>query len=187
MMRTAWALIITALVIGANGFPLAAQSQASQSASAMAAAGCGPANVQFSVKTEKNVHPTTQPGPGKALVYVFEQEKLDPGFEIDSNVTMRIGVDGKWVGADHGESYLLLPVDPGNHSVCASWQSVLESRAKLAAAASLTAESGKVYYFAVKVDARSHDRPAVWMEPLDPAESNILLASSPQSNSHPKK
>jgi hypothetical protein len=120
-------------------------------------------------------------------VYVFEQEKLDPGFNIDSDVTMKVGADGKWIGADHGNSYLAFPVDPGDHSVCANWQSVIESRAKLAAAVSLTAEAGKVYYFTVRVDARSHDQPGVWMEATDPAEANILMATSGESESHPKK
>lgn len=185
-MRNAWLLTITVVVMSASASPLTAQNQA-QSASGIAAAGCGPASVEFSVKTDKRAHQSAQPDPGTALVYVFEQEKLDPGFKVDSDITMRIGVDGKWVGADRGDSYLFFAVEPGNHSVCANWQSSLESRAKRAAAVSLTAEAGKIYYFTVKVDARSHDEPWVSMETVDPAESNILEASSAESNSHPKK
>jgi hypothetical protein len=163
--------------------PVVAQDQA---AAARAAAGCGADNVEFDVKTDKNQHPEGQPDAGKALVYVFEDEKTDPGLVIGA-VTMRIGLDGQWVGADHGKSYFFFSVDPGDHSVCASWQSSLKRLSKLAGAASLTAAPGSVYYFQAKVDARTHDRPAVWMEPVDPAEAKILIASASLSTSHPKK
>lgn len=185
-MKLAWATMIAISLIAISSRPLAAQDQA-QPQSGMSAAGCGPAKVEFSVKTDKNAHPATQPDPGKALVYVFEQEKLDPGLNIDSGVTIRVGVDGKWVGADYGASYLAFPVDPGNHNVCVNWQSSIESRSKQAAALSLDAEPGRVYYFSASVDLRTHRPETVRLEVVDPAESNILLAQSAQSASHPKK
>jgi len=162
--------------------PVFAQDQAA----ARAAAGCGPDNVEFDVKTDKKQHSEMTPEVGKALVYVFEEERLDPGFVIGA-VTTRIGLDGQWVGANHGKSHFAFPVDPGDHNLCTGWQSSLGFRSKLASAASLTAEAGKVYYFQTKVDEREHDRPAVKLEAVDPAEGKLLLAESSQSTSHPKK
>jgi hypothetical protein len=178
-MRTVLAVLLFAFLT----LPVFAQDQA---ATARAAAGCGADNVEFDVKTDRNQHPEGQAEAGKALVYVFEDEKTDPGLVIGA-VTTRIGLDGQWMGANHGKSYFFFSVDPGDHSVCASWQSSLKRLSKLAAAASLTAARGSVYYFQAKVDARSHDRPAVWMEAVDPAEAKILIASASLSTSHPKK
>jgi hypothetical protein len=180
---------MTKLVLGILLFaiPVVAHPQKTQDAATLArAAGCGPNEVEFNVKTEKNQHPTPQPEAGKALVYVFDTIKLDPGPTIGT-VTLRIGLDGSWVGANHGDSYFYFPVEPGDHRICAQWQSSFGILSKLASAASLTAEAGQVYYFRAIADARSHERGAVRLEALDPAEALLLTASSAFSTSHPKK
>lgn len=142
---------------------------------------------QFDVKTDKSQHPHGQVPLDKALVYVFEVERTDAGaFKIGA-VTIRIGFDGQWVGANHGNTYFYFPVDPGDHNLCANWQSNPGRLSKLASAVSLTAETGQVYYVLTKVDERSHDYPAVWLEAVDPAEAKLLIASSSLSNFHPKK
>jgi hypothetical protein len=167
--------------------PVIARGQGAQDAATLArAAGCGPSSVEFNVKTDKNQHPAAEPEAGKALVYVFDTVKLDPGLVIGT-VTLRVGLDGSWVGANHGDSYFYFPVDPGDHRICAQWQSSFERLSKLASAISLTAEAGQVYYFRAIADARSHDRGAVRLEALDPAEALLLTAASAYSTSHPKK
>jgi hypothetical protein len=163
-------------------WPAFAQDQA-----ARASAGCGPDKVEFGVKTDKRAHPEAQPESGKALVYVFENEKRDSDALPVMNVTTRIGLDGQWVGANHGVSYFSFSADPGEHNLCANWQSSISMYSRLAAAASLTAEAGKVYYFQTTVDQRSHRQPTVRIEPVDPAEAKLLIADSPLSNSRPKK
>jgi hypothetical protein len=187
-MRTLVALLLFALPA------IPAHSQ-DRSAAAPSAAGCGPDKVKFDVKTDKHQHVESQPEPGKALVYVFEQVKLDSD-ELPVNLaTIRLGLDGQWVGANHGRSYFSFAVDPGDHSICASWQTTwvkvarLAPASSLASAASLTAEAGKVYYFEANVDERNHDRrqPGVKLEAVDPAEAKLLIADSSLSTSHPKK
>jgi len=167
--------------------PMIAHGQETQDAATLArAAGCGPSRVEFNVKTDKNQHPAPPPEAGKALVYVFDAIKLDAGLVI-GNVTLRIGLDGDWMGANHGDSYFYFPVDPGEHRVCAQWQSTFGRLSKLASAASLTAEAGQAYYFRAIADARTNDRGAVRLEPIDPAEALLLTSSSAYSTSHPKK
>jgi hypothetical protein len=158
-------------------------------AAARAAAGCGPAQVQFDVKTDKTQHPSPQPESGKALVYVFEVQLRDRDINyLGLSVTTKIGLDGGWVGANHGESYFYFSVDAGDHRLCAIWQSSLERYSRNASAISLTAEAGKVYYFRTIVDQRKEQhQPVVKLEPLDPAEGQILVAASAFSTSHPKK
>jgi hypothetical protein len=80
-------------------------------------------------------------------------------------VKIRIGLDGQWVGANHGNTYFYFPVDPGDHNFCANWQSSHGRLLKLSSAVSLTAEEGQVYYFPTKVDERSHDNPAELSSP----------------------
>jgi len=158
----------------------------SDTAALTRAAGCGPNEVEFNVKINKNQHPTAQPEAGKALVYVLDTIKLDPGL-ILRNVTLRIGLDGTWVGANYGDSYFYFPVDPGEHRVCAQWQSNFGSFSKLASAASLVAEAGQVYYFRAIAVARSSEPGSVRLEPLDPAEALLLIGTSAFSTSQRKK
>jgi Protein of unknown function (DUF2846) len=158
-----------------------------EAAAARAAAGCGPNDVNFDVKVNKKQHPAPAPEPGKALVYVFEQEKTDPGALKILAVTVRVGLDGSWVGANHGGSYFYFPVEPGEHSVCAAWQSTLSMFSKLGAAASLTAEPGQSYYFRISVDERDNRQKSVRLDPVDPAERQLLIGSCGLSTSHPKK
>jgi hypothetical protein len=89
-----------------------------QTADLRTAAGCGPAKMEFDVKTDKKQHAVTQPDPGKALVYVVEEEKSDPHSMQIGHLTVRVGLDGTWVGANHGDSYLSFQVEPADHRVC---------------------------------------------------------------------
>ena len=176
IMKTIFVLLLFAS-------PLLAQDDA---AVARTAAGCGPDQVNFDVKTDKKHHPAPKPEPGKALIYVFQDVKEGDVFNLGSPTT-KVGLDGAWVGANHGNSYFFFAMDPGNRRVCAAWQSSLPEYAKLASAADLAVEAGKSYYLRVKVDDRPYHLPAVKMEHIDAAEAELLIASSSLSASHPKK
>lgn len=65
----------------------------------LTAAGCGPSNVQFDVKKDKNLHPTGQAESGKALVYVFGDETREANVTYFGGPTVRLGLDGEWIGA----------------------------------------------------------------------------------------
>ena len=150
------------------------------------AAGCGPTKMQFSVKTDRTLHAVRQPEPGKALVYVIEQGKPEGG---EAKVTVRVGLNGNWVGANYGESYLSFAVAPGEHHVCVDWQSSLKSRQKLSGAAELTAEAGKTYYFRAEVvltqATESHDE-RLSIRAVDAPEGMLLVSKSAQSAWKPK-
>ena len=170
------------LVLLLFALPVFAQDQA---AKARAAAGCGPNEVQFDVKTNKNQHPTADTNAEKAVVYVFEEEKRDPGLSLGS-LTTRVGLDGAWIGANHGKSYFYFLTKPGEHRLCTNWQSSFEMYSKLGAAANLSAEAGKVYYYRTRVYSLKERQPAVTLEPIDSAEGQLLISVSAFSASHPK-
>jgi len=145
------------------------------------AAGCGPSKTQFSVKTDRTLHVVTQPEPGKALVYVIEQGRPEGG---EAKVTVRVALDGNWMGANYGESYLSFAVEPGEHHVCVDWQSSRKSRQKLSGAVELTAEAGKTYYFRAEVvlaeATESHDE-GFSIKAIDAAQGMLLVSKSAKS------
>lgn len=168
--------LFTAIVFCVS--PAFAQDQA---AAARTAAGCGPSQTQFDVKRDDTLHLLTQPEAGKAIVYMFEPD-LTLG-------TMRIGVDGSWVGATNGRTYLYFSLAPGGHSVCAESQSSGSKKAAetVGAARTLTVEAGKVYYLRIVFEEFDKIWARTKLELTDNAEGQFLLSSSALSNSHPKK
>ena len=163
--------------------PAFAQDQAGV---ARAAAGCGPKEIQFGVKTDAKQHPMAQPESGKSLIYVFQDEKRDPSINyMGQHPTTRVGLDGDWIGASHGKSYFFLAIEPGDHRLCSDWQSSIYR--KLGSAVGFTAEVGKTYYFQASVEERPTFPPGLKLEQIDGAQGQFLIASSSLSTSQTKK
>jgi hypothetical protein len=110
---------------------------------------CGDDKIKFDVKTEKDQPAPAVPDASKAqIIFIENNDKMVSPF---SYATIRYGVDGAWVGANNGDSYFPLTVDPGIHHLCVSWQSAVGRAKKKIDVAAFTAEPGKVYYFAASV------------------------------------
>ncbi len=156
-----------------------------KTAIASAEAACGPKEVSYDTETVKN-QPVAQVETGKAQVYVIEVFDKVVG-EI-SRPTLRVGLDGSWVGADKGDSYIAFPVDPGEHHLCTSWQSHWKRFSKQAGFAGFTAEPGKVYYFRARIMEQGGSNGAsnfsLDLEPVNNDEGKFLVASSALSVSH---
>ncbi|MGA3213162.1 MAG: hypothetical protein ABSD20_17810 [Terriglobales bacterium] len=147
------------------------------------APGCGDPKVKFEVKTAK-VRQSAQPEEGKALLYFIED---DSNFGSSPKPTARMGVDGDWVGATHGSSYLSVSVDPGVHHLCASWQTtVVVGMGHMTSAAHFTAEAGNVYYFVVRDIWVRDGLRDMSLGPLDSDEGQLLVNRFSLSTSHPK-
>jgi hypothetical protein len=159
----------------------AAQAQ-DQAAGLAGAPGCGDPKVKFSVNTAAYQQPARHEA-GKALVYFIED---DSNFSPISKPTTRAGVDGKWVGATHGNSYFSFSVDPGVHHLCASWQSWGGKMAVV----HFTAEAGGIYYFEVKnvsYGAANSTTEDMSLTPLDSDEGALLADQYELITSQPKK
>jgi hypothetical protein len=94
-------------------YPALAQNNPSSSAGTP---GCGDPKIKFDVKT-RNSGSVAKPDPGKATVYFIEDDK---NFNSIPKPTTRLGIDGEWAGATHGNSYFSVSVNPGVHHLCAS-------------------------------------------------------------------
>lgn len=145
-------------------------------------AACGAKGIDFNVKLEKSQHTAAQPEPGKALVY-FVQD-IGRASCVGGCINTKIGLDGKWVGANQHNSYFSMAVEPGEHHVCASLQSHFAANRAIALA-HFTAEAGKVYYFRSR--AFGNETQLLYdFEPIDSDQANYLITSFPLSVSHPK-
>jgi len=105
---------------------------------------CGDDKVKFEVKVEKGLLEFPPIAPGKArLVFI---ETLDKHGVIGAAATARYGVDGAWVGANKGNSYFFIDVDPGNHQICANWQAI-NTTGRNVGMTEVNAAAGRTYYF----------------------------------------
>jgi hypothetical protein len=149
--------------------------------------GCGDPSAKFSVSTNDPSKPSAQPDSGKALVFIIED---DSNFNSFPKPTTRAGVDRKWVGATHGNSWLSFSVDPGEHHLCASWQtSVVLGKGKQTSAAHFTAEPGGIYYFEVKnkfFQSQYGSVGEMTLDPLDSDEGQVLARKYHMVTSQPK-
>jgi len=136
-------------------------------------AGCGPQKTQYDVTLEIPDRGVIAPSPGKARVYVIEIVGAN-----NAGVTTRVGVDGIWMGANTGRGYASFEVDPGNHNICADWQSIQKTRQQDGGAMVMRAEAGRTYYFVVSVLVQALD---FNLTEVDEAEGQWLLSISQKS------
>jgi hypothetical protein len=160
---------------------LFAVSAFAQVPSAASTAACGPETVSFKVKLDKSQHTLAQPDPGKARVYFLQ----DAGTSLTVGYpTVKIAMDGAWLGANHGNSYFSVSVEPGEHHVCVTLQSsVIAQRVELA---HFTAEAEKVDYYRTRL-VMSRSVELLELDPIDSDQGKYLIATFPLSVSSPKK
>ena len=138
-------------------------------------------NVNFHVKLDDTQHKLAQPEPGKALVYFIHDAGTPAVFAYP---TTRVGVDGKWAGANHSNSYFSVSVEPGEHHVCADLQtSIYDNRTEFA---HFRAEAGKVYYYRTRL-VMSRAVELLELDPIDSDQGRYLISYYPLSISHPRK
>ncbi|MFZ0579986.1 MAG: DUF2846 domain-containing protein [Candidatus Acidiferrales bacterium] len=148
-------------------------------------AACGQFDVHFDIKKDSSEHPAHLE-PGKALVYIIQDEDHADCLKCDT--TTRVGMDGSWIGATHGDSYFFFSVNPGEHHLCANRLPQFGIVTKPLALFGFTAEAGKTYYFRIHAiyglgnAATYSDFGAV-----NPDEAKYLISISPYAVSRPKK
>ncbi len=153
----------TALILFLLALPALAQENAARTPALSA---CRPANDKLDVKRDET-QPVSGIPPGKALVYVIEDKGQLAC--LGGCATIRIGLDGSWIGANQVNTHFSFSVVPGEHHLCSNWQSSVKTFSSLYSLANFIAEAGKVYYFRTRIwDA---DKSFVYMG-LDPLNSD---------------
>ena len=149
---------------------------------AVVAAACGSKDIQFDVKKDGAQHSLAQPEAGKARVY-FVQDFGQTQCFGHCGITVRMGLNGSWVGANEDNSYFSILVDPGEHHLCATPQSWNLKR--LVGLAHFTAEPGKTYYFRTRLFGEQNQQ-LIDLLPIDSDLATYLITSYPMSVSRPK-
>ena len=148
---------------------------------------CGPAAAKFDVTVTPpaDVVPVQVPSVGKALAYVIEDlgqvDKM-----ISSGSPFRIGLDGAWIGALKGRSFFSFSVSPGEHHLCANWQSRRDEYSAFSALANFTAESGEIYCFRLRF-LSPYRVPQLDLAQTNRDEARYLVSFSSLAVSHPKR
>lgn len=143
---------------------------------------CGPANVNFNVKFDYQGQHLAGYDPSKALVYFVQTQNVG----VINEFTIRVAVDGAWVGANQGNSYFFTTVEPGEHHLCARWQSRF-ARAQIITLNDLDAEAGKTYYFRVRITGGDREAFSLDLVKTNADEARLLIERSPYSISQSKK
>ena len=140
-----------------------------------AMAACGPKDDKVRINPDTGRDPSAQPEAGKALVYVIEDDGAINA--IGAGITLRVGLDGGWVGAvNHRYPLLSFSVAPGLRHLCVNWQSSFETRSRLVALAHIDAQADKVYYYRVRQwDTRY--QMFLDFDPIDSHMGKFFLAS----------
>jgi len=149
---------------------------------AVVAQACGSKEIEFDVKRDQSQHALAPPEPGKARIY-FVQDFGQTHCFGNCGITVRMGLNGGWVGANQDNSYFSVSVDPGEHHLCAVPQSWNLKR--LVGLAHFTAEAGKTYYFRTRLFGEQNQQLIDLMQ-IDSDQAVYLIASYPLSVSHPK-
>jgi hypothetical protein len=150
---------------------------------------CGPQDVKYEVKFDDSQHPTPTPEDGKALIYVV----------ADGDLTSIFGFDEKWEGVVKGGrapstgGYFFVPIEPGEHHVCAMLQSShsllpgfgVPGSGPRVSVHSLKAEPGGTYYFRTRMVGISTGF-VLQLDQLDSDEGRWFVAWSKFRPSHPK-
>jgi len=105
---------------------------------------CGDDSAKFDVKTEEGQPAPAPPAAGKAqIVFIDDDAVKTSGFSF---TTFRYGMDGAWVGANKGNSFFVVDVEPGVHHLCMSPQTVVSKGRMTVGILAITVEANKVYY-----------------------------------------
>jgi hypothetical protein len=176
-----------ALVLLCATLSLTAQSIAPTPASPLAS--CGDEKVNFDVSRGPVGTPSTNPAPDKATVYIIEL--FDPhDTHSFARPTIRHGLDGAWIGATQGFTYVITSVDPGPHHLCSRWQSHFGHLTDEISLNNFTAEAGHTYYFRVQITLQGGDPASgtfIDLQPVSEDEGIFLVSKAAQSNSKPKQ
>ncbi len=181
-MKVSHALVATGVFF--FSIPLIGQKQSTPTP--MPAA-CGDLNVHMTVKLDPAPHTPQQPDTGKALIYFIQDIGIPPLYRPDW--TTRAGIDGKWVGANQGNSYFFVPVDPGEHHLCVSyqWRFSPFSRLSTVELAHLSAEAGKSYFYRVTIIHSEGGPVSLILNLVDSDEGKHVVSTDPLATAHIRK
>ena len=139
---------------------------------------------QFKVKLDKFPHSAAQLDEGKARIYFIHDAATAGDFTPLVYPTVKVAMDGSWVGGNRGDSFFQVDVTPGEHHICETLQtSIMDPRVELA---HFNAEAGRIYFYRTRL-LLSGTVEVLELEPIDSDQGAYLVSQYPMSSSKPKK
>jgi hypothetical protein len=152
-------------------------------------ASCGDEKVTFDVSRGPAGSQAT-PEPGKATIYIIEISDLHDKGKMGRPL-IRHAMDGNWIGATQGFTYIAASVGPGAHHLCSQWQSNLRIRSDQVSLNNFQAEAGRTYYFRLQIGYEANVNGGAPMfldlQPVSDDEGILLVSRAAQSISKPGK
>ncbi len=146
-------------------------------------AACGPKDQTLTVTTTKHQGQPIQPVPEKATLVFINSEAHCLGCG-----TVDLGLDGKWAGANKGNSYFSVTVAPGDRHVCGYLDSIQYSFRNKVQLTELNAEAGQIYYFTTDIFHNSAaNAGALFLRLVSPDEGKFLASQSSLASWTPKE
>lgn len=137
-------------------------------------AACGDEKATLQVELQKDPHALIDPAPGKAeLVFIEDADFRQSCFLC--SIATRVGIDGRWVGANQGNSYFAITVAPGEHHLCTNWQSTDPDLKSKTGLGEINAEAGQIYFYRVRITRTGYGLELV---PVDRQEGSFRLRSA---------
>lgn len=141
-------------------------------------AACGPEASTLQVKTKKSETPPLKPVESMARLVFVNDESHCLGCS-----TVNVGLDGKWVGGNKGNSYFAVTVAPGNRQVCSYLEGMGYEFRHRVELTELNVEAGKTYYFATDVIHNSnYNAGRLRLRALAADEGEFLVSQSKVAN-----
>lgn len=152
-------------------------------------AACGDPSAKFTVRPGALIQPTVPIGKDEARVYILDDTVIpfQPGQHLSGAATIKVGLNGQWIGATKGRSYIELPVQAGENHVCGRVQ---RTRYRWPAGCFLVGNTallrlhvvaGQTYYARAKayhIDLEDSEVCAFNLDTVNPDEGKLLLAES---------
>ena len=128
------------------------------------------------------------PSPGQATLYIIELYNLRDKGRFN-RPTIRQALDGSWIGATQGFTYLEATVAPGTHHLCSRWQSHSSNLSDQISLNTFDAVAGQSYYFRVQISVEGDSGGgaiSIDLAPVSEDEGRFLVSEAAQSVSRPK-
>jgi hypothetical protein len=149
-------------------------------------AACGPETTQFTTSHGEVGDAAPPESPEKATVYVIEIYNLADKGRF-ARPTIRVGMDGSWIGATQGFSYLRFPAEAGTRHLCVRWQSVFGRLSQQVALLNFDAEAGKTYYLRVPIAVEGNSGAiSIDLQQVSEDEGRFLVSEAARSVSKVK-
>ncbi len=153
-------------------------------------AACGDEKAQFDVSLGPRSSPVPAPAAGAARLYIIELGDLSDKHRF-GRPTVRQGLDGAWIGATQGFSFVRADVQPGDHHLCSRWQSHFSRLTSEISLNNFTAEAGRTYYFRLQITFQGSGGdavgpPVIDLQPVSEDEGRFLVTEAAPSVSRLK-